>query len=92
MSENLKKGEELLALIRSSDIHLLDADDNENMENVFDGIIEKATYLGDKVDYRIIAGNNLEIRVQTGRTSKFRKGDKIKIHIPVDSCKAILND
>ena len=92
MSENLKKGEELLALIRSSDIHLLDADDNENMENVFDGLIEKATYLGDKVDYRIIAGDNLEIRVQTGRTSKFRKGEKIKVHVPVESCKTILID
>ncbi len=89
---SVRKGEELLVFIRPNDIQLLDLDDERAGNNVFDGIIEKATYLGDKVDYRIRAGDTLEMRVQVGGMGRFSKGDKVKVHLPVNSCKAIVSD
>lgn len=92
LSSDLRKGEELLVFIRPNDIRLLDLDDEGVEDNVFEGVIKKATYLGDKVDYRISIGDNFEMRVQVGRMSRFRKGDKVKVHFPVDRCKAIGGD
>jgi ABC-type Fe3+/spermidine/putrescine transport system ATPase subunit len=91
-SENLKKGGELWVFVRPNDIRLLDLDDSAVEVNAFEGVIEKATYLGDKVDYRIRAGSDLEIRVQVGEMSRYTKGDKVKVHLPVDRCKAIASD
>jgi spermidine/putrescine ABC transporter ATP-binding subunit len=91
-SHDLRKGGELLVFIRPNDIQLLDPDDERAEDNAFEGLIEKATYLGDKVDYRIRASNNLELRVQVGGMSKYTRGDKVKVHLPVDRCKAIASD
>ena len=91
-SQNLKKGAELLVFIRPNDIRLLDRDDERAEDNAFEGIIEKATYLGDKVDYRIRAGSELEIRVQVGGMHVYTSGDRVKVHLPVDRCKAIGSD
>ena len=91
-SQNLKKGGGLLVFIRPNDIQLLDLNDERVEDNAFEGIIEKATYLGDKVDYRIRAGSDLEIRAQVGGMSKYTSGDRVKVHLPVDRCKAIVSD
>lgn len=92
LSHDLRKGAELLVFVRPSDVQLLDLDDETAKDNAFEGVIEKATYLGDKVDYRVRAGNNLEMRVQVGGMSKFTRGDRVKVHVPVDRCKAIVSD
>jgi spermidine/putrescine ABC transporter ATP-binding subunit len=91
-SQNLKRGGELLVFIRPNDIRLLDLNDERAEDNAFEGIIEKATYLGDKVDYRIRAGSDLEIRVQVGGMSLYTSGDRVRVHLPVDRCKAIVSD
>jgi spermidine/putrescine ABC transporter ATP-binding subunit len=91
-SNNLKVKGELLVFIRPSDIQLLDRDDERATDNSFEGVIEQATYLGEKVDYRIRAGNKLEIRVQTVGISSFSRGDRVKVHLPVDRCKAVVGD
>ena len=72
-SENLKVRDELLVFIRPSDIRLLHRDDNKAADNSFEGVIEQATYLGEKVDYRIKAGSKLEIRVQAVGMSRFTR-------------------
>ena len=92
LSQSVKKGGELLVFIRPNDIQLLDLNDERVKDNAFDGIIEKATYLGEKVDYRIRVGNNLEMRVQVGGMSRFNSGDRVKVHLPVDRCKGIVSD
>jgi len=92
LSHDLRKGEELLVFVRPSDVQLLDLDDETAKDNAFEGVIEKATYLGDKVDYRIRAGDKLEMRVQVGGMSRFTRGDRVKVHVPVDRCKAIVGN
>ncbi len=92
LPQDLRKGEKLLVFIRPNDIQLLDPDDNTIEDNAFEATVEKATYLGDKVDYRIRAGKDLELRVQVGGMSRFTTEDKVKVHLPVDRCKAILRD
>ena len=91
-SRDLRKGEEILVFVRPSDVELLDLADKTVEDNAFEGLIEKATYLGDKVDYRIRAGNNLEMRVQVGGMGRFARGDTVKVHLPVDRCKGIVSD
>ncbi len=91
-SHDLRKGEEILVFVRPSDVELLDLADKTVEHNAFEGLIEKATYLGDKVDYRIKAGNNLEMRVQVGGMGRFARGDTVKVHLPVDRCKGIVSD
>ncbi len=91
-SHDLRKGEEILVFVRPSDVELLDLADKTVEHNAFEGLIEKATYLGDKVDYRIRAGNNLEMRVQVGGMGRFTRGDTVKVHLPVDRCKGIVSD
>jgi iron(III) transport system ATP-binding protein len=92
LSHSTRKGGELLVFIRPNDIQLLDLDDEGVEDNAFEGVIEKATYLGEKVDYRIKTGDNLEMRVQVGGMGRFRRGDKVKVHLPVDRCKGIASD
>lgn len=91
-SHGLRKGEGLLVFIRPNDVQLLDLDDETVEDNAFEGVIEKATYLGEKVDYRIRAGSDLEMRVQVGGMSRFTRGDRVKVHLPVNRCKAIVSD
>ena len=90
--EDLKRGGELLIFIRPNDIQLLDLDDERAKDNAFEGLIESTTYLGDKVDYRIRSGNNLELRVQARGMSGYTRGDRVKVHLPVDRVKAIASD
>jgi spermidine/putrescine ABC transporter ATP-binding subunit len=92
LSHDLRKGAEVLVFVRPNDIQLLDPDDERAGDNAVDGVIEKATYLGEKVDYRIRASNKLEMRVQVGGMTKFTRGDKVKVHLPVDRCKVIVSD
>lgn len=92
LSQDLSKGQKLLVFIRPNDIQLLDPDDETVEDNAFEGTVEKATYLGDKVDYRIRAGKDLELRVQVGGMSRFTTEDKVKVHLPVNRCKAIVRD
>jgi ABC-type Fe3+/spermidine/putrescine transport system ATPase subunit len=92
LPHDLRKGAEVLVFVRPSDIQLLDPDDERAGDNAVDGVIEKATYLGEKVDYRIRASNKLEMRVQVGGMTKFTRGDKVKVHLPVDKCKGIVSD
>jgi spermidine/putrescine ABC transporter ATP-binding subunit len=92
LSRDLRKGEELLVFVRPSDVQLLDLDDEAAEDNAFEGVIEKATYLGDKVDYRVRAGDKLEMRVQVGGMGRFTRGDTVKVYLPVDRCKAIVSD
>ena len=89
---DLKKGEKLLVFIRPNEVQFIDFEDESIKDNVFTGVIEKATYLGDKVDYRIRVGTDLEIRAQIGGSKMLTHGDNVKVHLPLDRCKGIVKD
>jgi len=82
-------GRDALLFVRPNDIELLPAA-HEDGPNVFSGRIHKRTYLGDRNDYRVIAGQKLELRVQTDGKVRFEEGENVKLHLPMSHCRVIL--
>ncbi len=87
--EGTHKGQDLLVFIRPNDLHLLSADHEEN-ENTFAAVVSKLTYLGDKIDYRLVLGENVQLRVQTDGKVRFDVGEPVKVHLPKPHCRVIL--
>ncbi|MFQ6057350.1 MAG: ABC transporter ATP-binding protein [Anaerolineae bacterium] len=87
-SEDLARGQRILVFVRPNEIRLLSRDQGGG-ENTFEGVIEKMTYLGDKIDYRVRLGRALELRVQTDGTQRFQRGEQVRVHLPIERCRAI---
>jgi spermidine/putrescine ABC transporter ATP-binding subunit len=87
----VEKGQSLLVFIRPNDVQLFPAS-HKGGENVFDGVVDKLTYLGDKIDYRITLDERLEIRVQTDGKQRFKRGEKLKAYLPRERCRAVMGD
>ncbi len=88
---DVEKGQSLLVFIRPNDVQLFPAG-HEGGENVFEGVVDKLTYLGDKIDYRITLGDRLEIRVQTDGRQRFEKGEKVRAYLPRERCRPVIGD
>jgi len=86
--EGAQAGQELLVFIRPNDIELLPAG-AETGDNWFAGTVQKLTYLGDKIDYRIAFGAGLELRVQTDGKVRFAAGDAVKVRLPSTQCRLV---
>ena len=63
---------------------------HEGGTNIFPGVVHKKTYLGDRNDYRILVGEDLELRVQTDGKVRFDEGENVKVHLPVSLCRVIV--
>jgi spermidine/putrescine ABC transporter ATP-binding subunit len=87
-SPNMQSGEKLLFFIRPNDIDLFPPG-HTGGENTVDGVVSKMTYLGDKVDYRILVGGSLDLRVQTDGKVRFEQGSRVRLQLPLDRCRAI---
>ena len=87
-SEDLTQGQRVLVFVRPNEIQLLSQSQGGG-ENTFDGVVEKMTYLGDKIDYRVQLGPALELRVQTDGTLRFERGEGVRVHLPIERCRAI---
>jgi ABC-type Fe3+/spermidine/putrescine transport system ATPase subunit len=79
----------VLLFIRPNNVDLLPAS-HESGTNIFPGVVDKTTYLGDRNDYRVAVGENLELRVQTDGKVRFNEGENVKVHLPVSLCRVIL--
>jgi len=88
-STKMQPREKLLFFIRPNDIDL-SPPSHAGGENTFDGVVSKMTYLGDKVDYRIVVGGGLELRVQTDGKVRFEQGESVCLQLPVDRCRVIV--
>jgi iron(III) transport system ATP-binding protein len=86
---DMAPGREVLFFIRPNDVELLPAS-HEIGTNVFDGVVDKMTYLGDRSDYRIIVGESLDLRVQTDGKVRFDEGENVKVHLPIPHCRVIM--
>ena len=82
-------GREVLFFIRPNDVELLPASQESGI-NVFDGIVDKMTYLGDRSDYRIRVGETLDLRVQTDGKVRFEQDENVKVHLPIPHCRVIV--
>ena len=87
-SEDLVRGQRILVFVRPNEIQLLSQNQGGG-ENTFDGVVEKMTYLGDKMDYRVRLSEALELRVQTDGTLRFERGERVRVHLPIERCRAI---
>ncbi|MEJ2732521.1 MAG: ABC transporter ATP-binding protein [Anaerolineae bacterium] len=85
----LSTGQSVLLFVRPNDVELLPAS-HEAGTNIFPGVVEKMTYLGDRSDYRVVVGEGLELRVQTDGKVRFDEGEHVKAHLPATRCQVIL--
>jgi ABC-type Fe3+/spermidine/putrescine transport system ATPase subunit len=84
------EGQDWLLFIRPNDIDLLPAT-AEPAENTFEATVDKLTYLGDKIDYRVNVGPALELRVQTDGKLRFAAGEKVRVRLPMAQCRPVLD-
>lgn len=78
---NVGVGQAALIFIRPSDVKFVNGD---HSENVLAGQVTKATYLGEKFDYRVRLGEHMELRVQTDNPTRYKAGDAVRLHLPVE--------
>jgi ABC-type Fe3+/spermidine/putrescine transport system ATPase subunit len=57
--------------------------------NVLEARVEKVTYLGDKVDYRLGLGEGLTLRVQADARERWAPGAVVRVRLPGGRCWAI---
>jgi ABC-type Fe3+/spermidine/putrescine transport system ATPase subunit len=88
-SGEIESDEKLLILVRPNDVQVLDPEQTKPESNVFQGVIEKTSYLGEKVDYRIKLDDDLIMRAQMSREKRWNVGDSVNIYLPCNSCKII---
>ena len=68
-----------LIFVRPSDVKIVNGGATEN---VLEGQVTKATYLGEKVDYRVRVGENMELRVQTDDATRHAPGERVHLYLP----------
>jgi ABC-type Fe3+/spermidine/putrescine transport system ATPase subunit len=78
---NAGPGQKVLLFLRPNEIELLRPDAPAGM-NVFDARVEKATYLGDTMDYRLTLGQGLDLRVQSDAQRRFGQGAQVRLRFP----------
>ena len=85
---NTDPGQRVLLFLRPNEVELLHPEDPGGT-NVFDARVEKATYLGDTIDYRLTFGQGLALRVQTDAQRRFGQGKQVRLRLPRIRCWAI---
>jgi len=88
VEEGVQEGQELLIFIRPNDVNLLPAGTGQG-GNTYAGKVNKLTYLGDKIDYRVVVGEGVPIRVQTDGKVRFHEGEEIQVQLPKSCCRVI---
>jgi spermidine/putrescine ABC transporter ATP-binding subunit len=81
-------GQRVLLFLRPNEVELLRPDDPGGA-NVFDARVEKVTYLGDTLDYRLTFGQGLTLRVQSDAQRRFGQGAPVRLRFPRVRCWAI---
>jgi iron(III) transport system ATP-binding protein len=59
-----------------------------NKRNELQGVVEKGSYLGDKLDYRVRVGDRI-LRVQTPPGEAYTEGSEVCLHLPGDKISVI---
>ena len=78
-------GQRVLLFVRPNEIEVLPPGTSQEA-NVFDARVEKATYLGDTMDYRLVLGEGLEMRVQTDARHRYGSGATVRLRLPRVRC------
>ena len=74
-------GQRVLLFLRPNEIELLPAD-TPSVANAFSAKVEKTTYLGDTMDYRLTVGDAIELRVQADARHRYGAGEAVLVRCP----------
>jgi iron(III) transport system ATP-binding protein len=74
-------GHKVLLFIRPNEIEILPPGTPADT-NVFSACVDKATYLGDTMDYRVSLGEGVELRVQADARRRYGAGDAVRLRWP----------
>jgi spermidine/putrescine ABC transporter ATP-binding subunit len=74
------QGQKVLLFLRPNEIEILPPQTPPET-NLFEARVEKATYLGDTMDYRLRLGQNAEIRVQSDARHRYQNGDAVRLRL-----------
>ncbi|MBI4536936.1 MAG: ABC transporter ATP-binding protein [candidate division NC10 bacterium] len=74
-------GHKVLLFVRPNEIEILPAATPADT-NVFPARVEKTTYLGDTMDYRLMLGEGVELRVQADARHRYGAGESVRLRWP----------
>ncbi len=74
--------------IRPNDITFADHQD----QNIVSGTVVQATYLGDRMDYRVKLADGSGVRVEANTTHRYAAGDAVRLHLPTERCHVIAEE
>jgi spermidine/putrescine ABC transporter ATP-binding subunit len=74
-------GQKVLLFLRPNEVEILPREVPPGT-NVFDARVDKATYLGDTMDYRIALGQGAELRVQSDARRRYQAGENMRLRLP----------
>ncbi len=80
-----------LLFIRPNDVAIVE-DGADARRNVLPGIVRQATYLGETMDYRVEVNEEVELRLQTSGSTRFRAGNQVRLHLPAERLRLIAED
>jgi spermidine/putrescine ABC transporter ATP-binding subunit len=81
-------GQPVLLFLRPNEVELLEAAP-PTQPNVFPARVEKATYLGDLMDYRLSLGAGVPLRVQSDARHRYPPGRQLMLRLPRVCCWAV---
>jgi ABC-type Fe3+/spermidine/putrescine transport system ATPase subunit len=87
--DNLAPNQSLLLFIRPDDLEF--ATDPLG-QNTLAGVVSKATYLGNRMDYRVQINDGAEVRVQADDAHRYNPGDQVCLHLPFGCCRLIAEE
>ncbi len=81
-------GQRVLLFVRPNEVELLEGEP-ASQPNAFSARVEKVTYLGDLMDYRLLIGDGVPVRVQTAARHRYAPGRTIGLRLPRVCCWAV---
>jgi iron(III) transport system ATP-binding protein len=90
----IARGARVALSIRPHAIALLDAGAAAPAAaNLLDGVIERATYLGDAVDYHVrVDASDLVLRASAAPGHRRQPGDRVRLAVPPEACVPVAGD
>ena len=74
-------GQRVVLFVRPNEIEIHPRQE-PGVPNLFEARVEKATYLGDTMDYRLTLGQGLDLRVQTDARNRHDQGAAVWLQLP----------
>ena len=74
-------GQRVLLFVRPNEV-VLAAGEAETTRGGLPGRVDKATYLGDKIDYRVALGEGVSLRVQADARQRLAPGTAVILRLP----------